>query len=143
MAESNKWSLTGKVALITGGGTGIGKAIGKRFVDAGAKVVIAGRTRSTIETVAETIKCDAIAADVSRESDVQALFQQIVAKHGRLDILVNNAGVPGPINGIADMDIAAWDECVQINLRGAMLCLKEAARLMTAQRSGSIVNMSS
>src|SRR5205814_7941511 len=85
----------------------------------------------------------AIPADVSRESDVLALFQQIESLYGRLDILINNAGMPGPIMPVAEMDVAQWDACVAVNLRGAMLCMKQAARLMTRQRSGSIVNMSS
>src|SRR5437868_1820265 len=110
MTESHKWSLDGKVALITGGGTGIGKAIAERFVRAGAKVIIAGRTKDTIDGAAREIQCEAIAADVSRDSDVSTLFDKIKTKYGRLDILINNAGTPGPIMPIAEMDVAAWDE---------------------------------
>jgi len=143
MPDSNKWSLDGKIALVTGGGTGIGKAIAERFVVAGARVIIAGRSEATLLATAEAIHCDAIPADVSRETDVAGLFEKITSKYGRLDILINNAGTPGPIMPISEMDAAAWDECMQVHIRGAMLCMREAARLMTNQRSGSIINMSS
>jgi NAD(P)-dependent dehydrogenase (short-subunit alcohol dehydrogenase family) len=93
--------------------------------------------------VAAEIGAEAIQADVSREADVERLFATLIERHSRLDIFINNAGVSGPIVPIAEMDVALWDECVAINLRGAMLCLKEAARLMTAQGSGSIINLSS
>lgn len=143
MPDATQWALMRKIALITGGGTGIGKAIAERFAAAGAQVIVAGRTRASIDAVAGTIGGEAFEADVSRESDTRGLFEAILARHGRLDILINNAGIPGPILPLAEMDVALWDECVAINLRGAMLCLKEAARIMTAQRAGVIVNMSS
>jgi NAD(P)-dependent dehydrogenase (short-subunit alcohol dehydrogenase family) len=143
MADLNKWSLEEKIALVTGGGTGIGKAIAERFMAAGARVIIAGRNEATLRATAQAIHCDAIPADVSRETDVTALFEKITAKYGRLDILINNAGTAGPIMAISEMDADAWDECIQVNVRGAMLCMREAARLMIAQKSGSIVNMSS
>jgi NAD(P)-dependent dehydrogenase (short-subunit alcohol dehydrogenase family) len=143
MTRASKWSLEGKVALVTGGGTGIGKAIALRLSEAGAHVIVAGRSLPPLSAVAREARGSAIAADVSREDDVTRLFASIVERHGRLDVLINNAGVSGPITPIASMDVALWDECIAVNLRGAMLCLKEAARIMTAQRSGSIVNMSS
>jgi NAD(P)-dependent dehydrogenase (short-subunit alcohol dehydrogenase family) len=143
MSESNKWSLDSKIALVTGGGTGIGKAIAERFAKAGAHVIVSGRTTASIEAVAKAIGSEAIQADVASETDVQRLFATIVERHRRLDILVNNAGMPGPIMPVADMDIASWDACMAVNLRGAMMCLKEATRIMTRQGTGSIVNMSS
>jgi NAD(P)-dependent dehydrogenase (short-subunit alcohol dehydrogenase family) len=93
--------------------------------------------------VARDIGGTAIRADVSQEADVTSLFSEILKTYGRLDILINNAGTSGPIMPIAEMDIARWDECLATNLRGAMLCMKEAARIMTNQQSGSIINMSS
>jgi len=143
MNKSVTSSIDGKVALITGGGTGIGRAIALRFASAGAKLIVSGRTRGPLETTAAEIRGSAICADVSKEHDVAALFSKIYATYARLDILINNAGMSGPIMPVSDMSVALWDECVAVNLRGAMLCMKEAARIMTAQRSGSIVNMSS
>jgi NAD(P)-dependent dehydrogenase (short-subunit alcohol dehydrogenase family) len=141
--SENRWSLTGKVALVTGGGTGIGRAIARRFAEAGARVIVAGRTRASIEAVAHAIGGEAIGADISREADTRMLFETTVNRHGQLDVLMNNAGIPGPVLPMAEMDLTLWDECVAVNLRGAMLCMREAARIMAAQRHGSIVNMSS
>lgn len=143
MSVPTQWTLNGKVALITGGGSGIGKAIASRFSEAGARVVVAGRTASSIESVAAEVGAEAIQADVSQAADVERLFAAILDRHGRLDVLVNNAGISGPILPVAEMDVALWDECVAINLRGAMLCMKAAARIMIAQGSGAIVNLSS
>jgi NAD(P)-dependent dehydrogenase (short-subunit alcohol dehydrogenase family) len=143
MTKTDAWPLTDKIALITGGGSGIGKAIAVRFAAAGARVTVSGRTPESIEQVAAQINGLAIRADVSRESDVAELFRKIQSQYGRLDILVNNAGMPGPITPVSEMDTALWDECMAVNVRGAMLCMKQAARIMTVQGSGSIVNMSS
>jgi NAD(P)-dependent dehydrogenase (short-subunit alcohol dehydrogenase family) len=143
MTKTDAWSLAGRIALITGGGTGIGKAISLRFAAAGARVIVSGRTAESIEQVAAQISGSAVCADVTREADVAALFDQVQSRYNRLDILVNNAGMPGPIASIAEMDTALWDECMAVNVRGPMLCMKQAARIMTAQGYGSIVNMSS
>jgi NAD(P)-dependent dehydrogenase (short-subunit alcohol dehydrogenase family) len=143
MTKQLNSSLDGKVALITGGGTGIGKAIALRFATAGAKVILSGRTLDAIQAVARETGGHAISADVSSEADVAALFSEIRKTHGRLDILINSAGMPGPIMPVSEMHVVQWDQCMAVNVRGAMLCMREAARIMTAQKSGSIVNMSS
>ena len=138
-----KLELTGKVAVVTGGGSGIGKATAIRFAQAGAQVVVAGRHRATLEAVAQETNGVAIVADVAEEDQVEALFSETKERLGRVDVLVNNAGISGPIVSLTEMDTALWDECVAINLRGAMLCMKYAGRLMCEQESGSIVNVSS
>ncbi|RAH98377.1 short-chain dehydrogenase [Acuticoccus sediminis] len=135
--------LDGKVALVTGGGTGIGAAVARLFAQVGATVVVAGRRSAPIEAIAAEIGGVAHSADVSDAADVAALFGKIEARFGRLDVLVNNAGGPGPIAPVAEVDMGEWVRCAQINLFGAMHCLQHAARMMTAQRSGSIINMSS
>src|SRR3982751_4333260 len=117
--------LQDKVALITGGGTGIGASIARMFADAGARVVIAGRNASRLAAVANELGAQAIVADVSDEASVAALFAAIDAGAGGPDILVNNAGVTGPVTRAADMDLAAWDETMAINVRGTLLCIKQ------------------
>ena len=135
--------LDGKVALITGGGTGIGKAIALRFAQAGARVIVAGRGAGTLGAVAKRTGGDYVVADVADTASVEHMFDHVQQSCQRLDVFVNNAGVSGPIMAMADMDIAQWDACMAVNLRGAMLCLRRAARAMAAQGSGAIINMSS
>jgi NAD(P)-dependent dehydrogenase (short-subunit alcohol dehydrogenase family) len=100
-----------KVVLVTGGGTGIGRAIATVFADAGARVVVCGRNYEQLKEVAEDLGGHAIAADVSNEESVQALYEQIIQTEGTLDILVNNAGVTGPVSNAEDMDMSAECYC--------------------------------
>jgi len=143
LAVTQRRELEGRIALVTGGGTGIGAAIAKRFVDAGAQVVIAGRDAARLSRAAEAIGARAVAADVSDEASVAGLFEQLDASGGGPDILVNNAGITGPVARAADMDIAAWDDTMAINVRGTLLCIKYAVPRMRARGGGSIINMSS
>jgi len=134
--------LAGRMALVTGGGTGIGAAIARRFAREGATVAITGRRQELLAEVAEEIGCTAIAGDVSDEASVDRMFAELdSAFDGRLDILINNAGITGPVLGVVDMDMAAWDETIAINVRGVILCARQAIRRM--RHGGSIVNMSS
>lgn len=134
--------LAGKIAVVTGGGTGIGKAIAEAFAREGGKVVIAGRRSEVIEDVASSISGMAVAADLSVEADVLRLFEACDRAHGRLDILVNNAGVTGPVAAIEDIEIGDFDETLAINTRGVLLCTKYAVPLLKRQ-GGSVINMSS
>jgi NAD(P)-dependent dehydrogenase (short-subunit alcohol dehydrogenase family) len=135
--------LDGKLAVITGGGSGIGEATAHVFAQAGATVVVAGRRLEPLEKVAKDVGGHAIACDVSDQNDVCAMFAAAKAITGRVDVLLNNAGGPGPIAPVAEVDMNDWINCMNINLVGAMYCLQEAAKIMTAQRSGSIINISS
>jgi NAD(P)-dependent dehydrogenase (short-subunit alcohol dehydrogenase family) len=135
--------LAGKVALVTGGGSGIGEAIARAFVAAGAQVAITGRDRARLERVAQAIGARARPADVADESSVAALFEALDAAYPGLDILVNNAGITGPVARAADMDMAAWDETMAINVRGTLLCIKHAVPRMRRRGGGSIINLSS
>ena len=136
-------ALQDKVALITGGGTGIGACIARTFAEAGARVIVAGRNPARLATVAKELGAQAMAADVSDEASVLALFAAIDADAGGPDVLVNNAGISGPVARAADMDLAAWDETIAINVRGTLLCIKHAVPRMRARGGGSIINMSS
>ncbi|NOR32235.1 MAG: SDR family oxidoreductase [Sulfitobacter sp.] len=135
--------LDGKLAVITGGGSGIGEATAHVFAQAGATVVVAGRRLAPLEKVAKAVGGHAIACDVSDQDDVRALFAKARKITGRIDVLLNNAGGPGPIAPVAEVDMTDWVSCMNINLVGAMYCLQEAAKIMTAQGAGSIINMSS
>lgn len=141
--NAHAYNLLGKTAIVTGGGTGIGQAIAQAFAEAGAQVIVTGRTGDRLAAVARAIRGRAVVCDVTRYDDVEKLFANALEQGGRVDILVNNAGQSGPIAPVAEVDLAAWRECVEVNLLGALHCLKVAARVMSAQGSGSIINMSS
>jgi NAD(P)-dependent dehydrogenase (short-subunit alcohol dehydrogenase family) len=140
--------LDEKVAIVTGGGTGIGREIALPLASCGASVVVAGRTRSTLaETVAmvEAAGGTAVAtiADTSVERDVEALFARCTDEFARLDVLVNNAAIAGPVGPIWDLDREGWEQAIAVNLTGPWLCSRAAAKWMVAQRSGRIVNIGS
>ena len=136
--------LDGKIALVTGGGSGIGKAIARAFAAAGARVALAGRRRGALEAAAAEIGAAAEAApcDVTDDAQVESLFAGVAERHGRLDILVNNAGVsaPGPTH---EMDPDNWRKVIDVNLTGAFLCARAALRLMIPAKSGRIINIGS
>ena len=135
--------LDGKLAIVTGGGSGIGEATAKVFAEAGATVVVIGRRSELLERVAKEIGGHAMVCDVSDQAQVRKMFAQALKISVQIDILLNNAGGAGPIAPVAEVDMEAWIQCMNINLVGAMFCLQEAARIMGAQKSGSIINMSS
>jgi len=140
-------SIKDRVAIITGAGRGIGRATAHRFAREGAQVVLFSRTAASLnETSAEITRADnrslAIVGDVSREEDVHTLFQNVMDTYGRVDILVNCAGIVA-VRPFVDMDVSTWDHVMNVNLRGTFLCCLEAFRIMSAQRSGVIINLSS
>ena len=142
MAQSTS-RLAGKVALVTGGGTGIGAAIASLFVREGATVVVSGRSADSLAAAAGAMGAHAIAADVALEASVAELFSEIERRFGGLDILVNNAGITGPVSRAEDLDLAQWDDTMGSNVRGTILCIKYAVPLMRRRGGGAIVNMSS
>ena len=140
-------SIKGRITIITGAGRGIGRATARRFAHEGAQVVLFGRTPSSIEeTAAEIARAGhhalPVVGDVSREEDVHALFQQVTDTYHRVDILVNCAGIVA-VRPFLDMDASTWDHVLDVNLRGTFLCCLEAFRIMAAQQSGVIINLSS
>ncbi len=143
-----KIDLTGRVALVTGGGRGIGRAIAIALAGAGATVVInyRGNSAAAEETVAAITtaggSAQAIQADVSQAADVERLFKTTLDAHGRLDVLVNNAGITRDTL-LLRMKEDDFDQVINTNLRGVFLCTKAAFRPMSKQRGGRIINISS
>ncbi len=139
--------LTGKIALVTGGGRGIGKAIVLELASQGANVVVSDIDADIAEkTAAEAaglgVRTAAVKADVSRAEDAEAMVKATIEAMGRIDILVNNAGVTRD-NLLMRMDEKDWDLVLQVNLKGAFLCTRAASRPMMKQRGGKIVNIAS
>ena len=138
--------LEGKTAVVTGGSKGIGKAIARAFLDAGAEVLIAARNETDLQAAAAELaaagRVESIRADVSREADVKGLFARAADLFGRVDILVNNAGF-GSLVSLRDMDIEVWEAVIATNLTGTFLCTREALRMMVPRRSGRIINIGS
>ncbi len=140
--------LQDKVAIITGGGTGIGRATAVLFAAEGAKVVVTARRLPVLEDVVKEITdsggvAKAIRCDVSDEKQVERMVAETVAAFGQLDILVNNhAGGRGG-GPVASMDLGGWNESIAIILTGTMVCCREALKFMIPRRKGSIVNVSS
>lgn len=140
-------ALQGKVALITGGGTGIGKAIATRFASEGASILICGRRVALLKEVLESCQSPAgsieiIQADVSKEEDVKRITDFALNTFQRVDILVNNAGIDGR-EYIHEHDVALWDRVMATNLRGPFLMARYLLPAMRAQKSGFIINISS
>lgn len=141
--------LRDKVAIVTGGGTGIGKAISLALSNEGAALVLAARSLSRLEEAAEDIKsrggrAKAIQADISDHEQVKRMIGKTIKDFGQIDILVNNAA-RGTFNDadVADMDLKEWHDSLAINLTGMMLCCKETLKQMIPRKRGNIINISS
>lgn len=139
--------LDGKVAIITGGGTGIGRCIARSLAFQGCKVVICGRRKNRLDEVVETIHDEkgdgmAVEVDVSKEHEVDRLIKAAQETFGGIDILVNNAGIDGG-DYIHSHDIQDWDQVMAVNLRGPFLISRAVLPLMRAQGHGHIINISS
>ena len=137
--------LEGKVAVVTGGTSGIGARTAEVFVANGAKVVIAGRRQDRGEKLARKLGDGAsfIRADVSVEADVKAMIDHAVGRFGRLDCLMNNAGRSSQYTTIADVDLEQFDAVIAVHLRAVLAAMKYAARVMAEQGTGSIINVAS
>lgn len=139
--------LAGKTAIVTGGGSGIGKAIARSFAQEGAKVIIAARDVQKLTEAARDLAVDGakvvpIPTDVTDEAQVDALFKRAIQLFESVDILVNNAGVVdgGPLD---EMSVDTWDKVIATNLRGPFLCTRSAMRIMKMQSGGRILNIGS
>ncbi len=139
--------LDGKVAIITGGGTGIGRGIADSFISEGCTVVISGRRAEVLEKAKSELEAGggtamAVQSDVTKEADVISLFKQTVDRFDRVDILVNNAGIVQS-GLIEDTSFENWQTIVSINLSGPFLCTREAFKVMKPQGGGRIINVGS
>jgi 3-oxoacyl-[acyl-carrier protein] reductase len=140
--------MSGKVAVVTGGSRGIGRAVAVSLAEAGADVAIfyAGNHAAAEETVAEIRKLGrkglALQVDVASGEQVESAMKQVIAEFGRIDILVNNAGITRD-NLLMRMKEEEWDQVINTNLKGVFLCTKAVTRTMMKQRSGRIINISS
>lgn len=141
--------LKDKVAIVTGGGTGIGKAISFTFAEEGAAIVIAARNFPRIEETAAYLKSKgnrtmAIQTDIADHEQVKRMVAQVISEFGQIDILVNNAA-QGTFNNanVADMGLDEWHKSLTINLTGTMMCTQEALKYMIPRGKGNIVNISS
>ncbi len=141
------FTLYGKIALITGAGSGMGRADAIALASQGAKVILTGRKQSDCDAVAEEIDAQggesyAYHMDVSKKDEIDAVFDTVVSHFGRVDILVNNAGIFKPKPAL-DITEEEWDEMLAINLKGQFLCAQRAAREMRKNKWGRIINISS
>jgi len=140
--------FTGKVVLVTGGSSGIGRATARAFAAEGATVVVAGRDEQRLASAVKEIEADggtasAVTVDVTDSADVARMVGTVVARHGGLDVAFNNAGILGEPAPAADLDEDSFDAVIATNLRGTWLCLKHEVAHMRAHGGGAIVNMAS
>jgi len=135
--------LDGKVAIVTGAGSGIGRGIAERFAQEGARVVVNDVDAATADAVAGAIGGLGVTADVSSSADVDRLFDTTIERLGGVDVLVNNAGLIDVERHVLEGDEAWWDRVIAVNLKGQFLCALRAAKWMARHGGGAIVNLSS
>jgi 3-oxoacyl-[acyl-carrier protein] reductase len=135
-------NLQNAVALVTGGSSGIGRAIAQTLVASGARVAITGRDQRRLTETAKALGVLPIQADVAKEADVERTYREVLKEFGDLDILVNNAGI-GVFKNLVDLDRAEFEAVFATNVTGAMLMGREAARIFIKRQRGNIVNIAS
>jgi NAD(P)-dependent dehydrogenase (short-subunit alcohol dehydrogenase family) len=148
MFDVSQFSLSGKVAVVTGGGRGIGQAIAYAFAKAGAQVIVTSRKAQDLEATAATIrafggKAFLLPAHLGRMDEIQKMVNTVMEKFGRIDILVNNAGASPAMGTVLDSDERLWDTIMNLNLKGVYFTSQAVAKVMKAQGSGKIINIAS
>ena len=138
-------AMNGKVALVTGGGSGLGEACVHALAARGATVVVADISKDAAERVAGAVGngAAAVTADVSDEADVRSMVERIVGDHGRLDVAVNNAGIGGDQLPTGEYPVESWRKVLSVNLDGVFYCMRHELPAMVAGGGGAIVNMAS
>ncbi|HMU87582.1 MAG TPA: SDR family oxidoreductase, partial [Agitococcus sp.] len=145
---ANTFDLSGKIALVTGASRGIGQAIAELLAQHGAHVIISSRKAESCQVVVDNIinaggSAEAMACHIGEMAQIEAIFAQIEAKHGRLDILVNNAATNPHFGSIVDTDVNAFQKTVDVNIRGYFFMSSYGAKLMAKNGGGAIVNVAS
>ena len=137
-------SLRDKVALVTGGGSGIGKAIAKALLAEGCKVIINGRNEEKLNQAKSELgaNVESIVCDVTDEGQVENTFNGIISNYGKFDILINNAGMAAKAKA-HELKYETWKKVINVNINGAFLCAREAMKSMIKQKSGRIINIGS
>ena len=148
MFDLSKFSLQGKVAIVTGGGRGIGKAVAQGFAKAGAKVAIASRKINDLEAAAAEIRgfggeALPVQAHLAKVEEINRMVGTVLGKFGRVDILVNNAGTSPAMGSVLDSDERLWDTVINLNLKGLYYTSQAVARVMKKQGGGRIINVAS
>jgi NAD(P)-dependent dehydrogenase (short-subunit alcohol dehydrogenase family) len=148
MASWPEKKLAGKVALITGGSRGIGKAVAAAYAREGAAVFLCGRNNADIKKAVAEIesaggRASGYAGDVGKIEDVRRIVQSTIAQFGSIEVLVNNASLLGPRVPIADYPVEAWEEVLRVNLTGIFLMSQEVVKVMIPKRQGSLITVSS
>ncbi len=144
---TNRFDLYGKMAVVTGGAQGIGRAIAKRLIESGAMIAIWDRdeaaARKTAGEIAQSRRVEAFAVDVTSQADIERAREATMLALGRIDILVNNAGISGPNAPTWEYPPDAWSQVMRVNLDGPFLCCRAVVPSMIAQNYGRIVNVAS
>ena len=148
MFDVSQFSLNGKVAVVTGGGRGIGQAIAYAFAKAGAQVIVTSRKSQDLEATAATIgafggKAFPLPGHLGRMDEIQKMVNTVMDKFGRIDILVNNAGASPAMGTVLDSDERLWDTIMNVNLKGVYFTSQAVAKIMKTQGSGKIINIAS
>ena len=149
---SESWlNLEGKTVIVTGGASGIGKAVAQEFLEVGANVVISDMAPEAPEMKADEGKFLYVKTDVTKPADVEAMVEKVKETYGTVDVLVNNAGIniprllvdPKDPKGQYELDEAVWDKVCNVNLKGVFFCAQAVGRVLVEKGSGVIINMSS
>ncbi len=148
MFDLNQFSLKGKVAIVTGGGRGIGQAIAFGLAKAGAKVVITSRKMEDLEATAKEIKAAGgeampLQSHLGKSEEIQKMVNTVLDKYKKIDILVNNAGASPAIASVLDSDERLWDTIMNLNLKGVYFVSQAVAKIMKKQGGGKIINVAS
>lgn len=146
--SENLFNLTGKVSLVTGAGSGLGRVFCEAMAEHGSDVVCSDINEAWAEETAGMIakygvKTVVVKADVSKQDEVKALFRKVDQEFGKLDILFNNAGIATKGAKLHEMPLEDWNKVVSVDLTGVFLCMQEGIKLMLRQKSGSIINITS
>ncbi len=141
-------SIAGKTVIVTGGGYGIGKQIALAFGRLGANVVVAARSQAKLEAVEAELRAMntdplALTVDISSDSAVQNMVDQVIGKYQSIDVLVNNSAITGPTAMVPDIETDEWQDTVNINLNGTFYCCKHVSKVMRDAKSGNIITLSS